>query len=246
MSAFEVSTDHIDVLLTAGLYLPWRCGGDVRWMAANPCAETLVERQLNEGNAGSVGAMLLAENRVSVNSRYCEDEWEQPYIYVPIPGKPLLVIVLKAIACYEYQSCEHPGWEASEARAFCDALRRHVIASLPGYDEAPWAIVGRKVFGGSAAPTLRPNGARFALGRVAATRGAVRLMAELECEPVALLERHQAGDWGDLGPDDIAANNQALEIGERLFSSYGAEGKRLWVITEADRSSTTILLPEEY
>ena len=59
--------------------------------------------------------------------------------------------------------------------------------------------------------------------------------------------RHMAGDWGDVDEEDKAANDQALTDGSRLLSAYRtAAAKKLWIITEADRSATTILLPEEY
>jgi hypothetical protein len=61
------------------------------------------------------------------------------------------------------------------------------------------------------------------------------------------LSRHKDGDWGDLGPEDKAANDQALVCGERLFSAYTREElPKIWIITEADRSATTTLFPEEY
>ncbi|WP_437222698.1 hypothetical protein SH661x_002900 [Planctomicrobium sp. SH661] len=61
------------------------------------------------------------------------------------------------------------------------------------------------------------------------------------------LKRHLSGDWGDCDPEDAAANEQALLDGDRLLSVYhAADGTKLWIITEADRSATTVLLPEEY
>jgi hypothetical protein len=48
--------------------------------------------------------------------------------------------LLNAVHCYEYQACEHPGWETSEAHAFCKALERRLISKLPGYNDGPWAI----------------------------------------------------------------------------------------------------------
>lgn len=62
-----------------------------------------------------------------------------------------------------------------------------------------------------------------------------------------LLNRHQTGDWGDLSSSDKKANDLAAENGgERIISSYATEFGKVWVITEADRSVTTVLLPEEY
>lgn len=61
------------------------------------------------------------------------------------------------------------------------------------------------------------------------------------------LNRHRKGDWGDVPPEDAESNNIALNTDGRLISSYkDREGKKFWIITEADRSTTTVLLPEEY
>lgn len=87
----------------------------------------------------------------------------------------------------------------------------------------------------------------LALGQTVATPGALAAMQQLEVSPLALLSRHQRGDCGDLGEEDKQTNEQALACGGRVFSSYQvAEAVKFWVITEADRSATTILLPEEY
>ena len=71
-------------------------------------------------------------------------------------------------------------------------------------------------------------------------------MARLGIDPIDLLSRHQTGDWGDMRPEDQGLNDQALRTGDRIFSVYGPDNDRLWVITEADRSATTILRPEDY
>lgn len=60
------------------------------------------------------------------------------------------------------------------------------------------------------------------------------------------LRRHASGDWGNVCPEDAEQNNESLQIGERLLSAYGEGSKRFWIITEADRSVTTILMPEDY
>lgn len=67
--------------------------------------------------------------------------------------------------------------------------------------------------------------------------------------PTLYLKRHLAGDWGELTDDDKQANQQALKYGDRLFSGYdicAGDETRLWIITEADRSVTTLLLPDDY
>jgi hypothetical protein len=84
--------------------------------------------------------------------------------------------------------------------------------------------------------------ATFNLGAVVATPGAI----DLDVDLAGLLARHASGDWGDLRAFDRRENNRAIKTGERLFSAYETPAGRLWVITEADRSSTCILLPEEY
>ena len=86
---------------------------------------------------------------------------------------------------------------------------------------------------------------RFPLGRTVITRGALDALDETDVR--AGIARHALGDWGDLCPDDKQANNDALSAGARLLSAYhtGA-GRKFWIITEADRSVTTVLLPEEY
>jgi hypothetical protein len=88
--------------------------------------------------------------------------------------------------------------------------------------------------------------ALFQLGAVVMTQGAKRLMEELGLDPVHYLARHVTGDWGDLDEHDKNANGVAVAQGERILSAYGTGDSKLWVITEADRSATTILLPSEY
>ena len=89
---------------------------------------------------------------------------------------------------------------------------------------------------------------RFALGLLVATPGALALAREHGVDVLALLRRHRAGDWGAVGRDDALANDLALDPAcpARLLSAYDTPGGRLWVITEADRSATTVLLPSEY
>jgi hypothetical protein len=87
--------------------------------------------------------------------------------------------------------------------------------------------------------------AKFTLGTVVATPGALEAISRHEL--VTAIQRHAQGDWGEVDPHDHRQNEQALESGLRLFSVYRTlGGEKFWVITEADRSSTTILLPSEY
>ena len=87
----------------------------------------------------------------------------------------------------------------------------------------------------------------FSLGRVVAAPAALEALAEGSEDPYLYLGRHVTGDWGDLDREDHAANTLALMTGERILSAYRtSRDAKLWVITEADRSSTCLLLPDEY
>ena len=87
----------------------------------------------------------------------------------------------------------------------------------------------------------------FPLGRVVATPGALEALQAAEQDPQGLLDRHAQGDWGDLEEADRQENQLSLEQGFRILSAYILNTEvKVWVITEADRSATTILLPEEY
>ena len=80
-----------------------------------------------------------------------------------------------------------------------------------------------------------------------ATPGALRALDAAGVAALAYIARHQCGDWGDVDAEDARANDQALVNGTRLFSVYTLPtGVRVWVITEWDRSATTLLLPDEY
>ncbi len=88
---------------------------------------------------------------------------------------------------------------------------------------------------------------RFPLGGVVATPGALRALEKAEQLPAEFLDRHVNGDWGDVPEDDKQENEFSVEHGFRILSAYTTSaGDRIWIITEADRSATTILLPSEY
>jgi hypothetical protein len=88
----------------------------------------------------------------------------------------------------------------------------------------------------------------FWLGHVGATLGALDLLDRTGTDASTLLHRHQSGDWGSICETNGTANDDALRMGGRLLSAYelGPRRERLWIITEADRSTSTLLLPEEY
>ena len=87
----------------------------------------------------------------------------------------------------------------------------------------------------------------FSLGQLVATPGALALLAGVGENPATLLGRHQGGDWGEVPPEDARENELSVLRGFRILSSYqvGESDRRVWVITEVDRSSTCILLPED-
>ena len=84
------------------------------------------------------------------------------------------------------------------------------------------------------------------LGKVVATPGALNVLLEAGEDPVRYLTRHSSGDWGDLDVHDRRENELSLKHGWRIVSSYPIGDGCVWIITEADRSVTTILLPEDY
>lgn len=140
MSAFVVGTDHIDYLVQAAI-----CYGRGGYVSYG-------QRRVGLDIADEVGADLLRENILSVMYRYPDSAVDNLPGPIPTPrpdeyryhegGLPKLepVQVLQAIACYGYQSCEHPGWEASEAYRFCEHLKAAAIRQLPGYDTVAWEV----------------------------------------------------------------------------------------------------------
>lgn len=87
----------------------------------------------------------------------------------------------------------------------------------------------------------------FDPGQVVATPEAIVAIEFAHASAIELLRRHLIGDWTEMEEDDRKANEAALQDGSRIFSAYTlADGTRIWVITEADRSSTCILLPSDY
>jgi hypothetical protein len=148
MSAWIVNKQHIDTLIQAALTADRYNGPVFTWYDGND-----QRQQLTAANADETGRMLWLECQKSVASRYPGDRdggWPGPigltlskinsYRYKPVNGHVVAVSVLKQIDCYEYQSCEHDGWTKSDAHAFCQALRKKMIAMVPGYEEAPWGV----------------------------------------------------------------------------------------------------------
>ena len=99
----------------------------------------------------------------------------------------------------------------------------------------------------AAVPVLPARTGLFELGELAATPNAMAAIITAGKKPNDFLVRHVAGDWSEMAEEDRATNSNAVLRGGRIFSSYAvSRDVRIWVITEADRSVTSILLPSEY
>ena len=93
----------------------------------------------------------------------------------------------------------------------------------------------------------QPSVTRFTLGQTYVTPGAEEALMIAGQTVIEFFRRHMSNDWGELSEEDVRENELSLKEGFRLLSAYRtAKGQKLWIITEADRSSTTILLPSEY
>ena len=91
------------------------------------------------------------------------------------------------------------------------------------------------------------SGIKFEPGQIVATPGALAAFEASGEEPLTFLHRHLSGDWGDLSAGDKQENELSVREGFRILSAYTlSDGTKIWIITEADRSATTFLLPEEY
>jgi hypothetical protein len=109
------------------------------------------------------------------------------------------------------------------------------------------AFEGQDSFDREAAAGVVPAAPLFPLGTIVLTPGAITALLTAKTTPAALVERHEAGDWGTIGADDAAESALSLAHGFRVMSVYElTTGTTVWIITEADRSVTTLLLPEEY
>jgi hypothetical protein len=88
----------------------------------------------------------------------------------------------------------------------------------------------------------------FECGQLVATPAALKTLERAGVDPLGLLARHLSGDWGNVDADDALANTEGVRTGDRLLSAYDVlpGGESVWIITEGDRSVTTILLPEDY
>lgn len=158
MSAFLVNRRHIDVLVSLALNGPtdqrgmpttrrdqWDCYRP-RWIIGGKLRGVHDDATTYSGEEYSptdLGRMVWRENLASVQYRYADesDVWMESVELYEYRAPGCRVTVgdgMKALDCYEYQSCEHPEWEASEAHAFCRSLRLRLCSMVPGYSDGPW------------------------------------------------------------------------------------------------------------
>lgn len=86
----------------------------------------------------------------------------------------------------------------------------------------------------------------FSLGRLSITPAAQKIIESLDLDPIMFVLRHAKGEWGDLSDQDKAENELSVKQGFRILSAYETTAGKIWVITEADRSQTMVLLPSDY
>lgn len=133
MSAWIVTKEHINYLLHSMMYKP----GSFPFSFYFNGKQTVVTSM----NASKIGQILWEENHKSINHRYNLDDKTPKYKFTQFMLNAIdPVVAFKQIDCYDYQSCEHPGWEKSKAKVICEALRSYLIGRLEGYDDAPWGI----------------------------------------------------------------------------------------------------------
>jgi hypothetical protein len=150
MSAFILGKDHIDYLVTAAIDL-----GTNGWYGVY-FTTWGVRCRVDITSCDTVGTMLIKENIASVQYRYHGESLDtlpgpidktelldyEYHRFRPFDGHDIDTIaqVVKAVACYEYQACEHPEWEDSGAKRVCDAIVKGYIMRLPGYEDAQWEV----------------------------------------------------------------------------------------------------------
>ena len=167
MSAWIVDKHHIDLLVRAALHYGrspgehtpqglswWRVDADGSFDGWNEVSTYRTDGDDHKRyvTPDELGQMLVMENVASVSYRYSEPPttgnlpgptdcyYLEPYTYQDPHRLFTPAEVFKAINCYDYQSCEHPTWQQSEAYAFCTALRQAACTHVEGYAEAPWGF----------------------------------------------------------------------------------------------------------
>ena len=126
-----------------------------------------------------------------------------------------------------------------------EAIRQALVPLLAAPPAVTLAMAWDDTRTGWVSTMVRPP--RLALGQIVATRGALRALEEAEQDAMPFVARHQSGDWGEVPEEDRQENEVSVQQGFRVLSAYTlSTDVKIWIITEADWSATTILLPEEY
>jgi len=126
-----------------------------------------------------------------------------------------------------------------------EQIRQALRPLLTAPPAATFAMAWDGTSGSWVSTIVRPL--KFLLGQLVMTRGAIEALAEAGQSPMEFVQRHQSGDWGEVPEEDKRENDFSITHGYRILSAYRTtRDVRIWVLTEADRSATTILLPDEY
>ena len=126
----------------------------------------------------------------------------------------------------------------------CAVLLNALIADIDWAALAEFVLSVAESESKDAVPAIITGNARFFTDRITVTKGAALMLDRTEISEA--IAKHLEGDWGSVPQEDREENERSLTAGGRLMSAFGDGGKRVWVITEGDRSATTVLLPEEY
>lgn len=163
--------------------------------------------------------------------------WVEQYAAVLVTAvQPVTGVAVVAMGGYAVVTLEGPGGRVLAA----------FTALTPEEAEAHVAALTAQ-FPTTAHPAQSVAPRHVPLGQVAITHAAHDVLQRSRKDARMFLQRHVRGDWGDLSPADAQANDHALQHGGRLLSAYAlADAETLWIITEADRSATTLLLPSDY
>ena len=148
MSVIHLPNAHINLLVWAAREYGTRLGRRfITRTTETPAEDNHVEtdaygtyRELTPGAENEYATLLTSAHTASSNPRYNQRARSAVLYTEPAFTHREPLAVLKAISSYEYQTCEMPNWDTSEARTFCTNLREHLISHLPGYDAHPWII----------------------------------------------------------------------------------------------------------
>jgi hypothetical protein len=204
----------------------WRSSGQ-HHQAINETANNLKAKGLSKAQTLiSLSNQSTMKNQLDTNMNLPQTQREAKQAYLDKQQEQML---------YRYEKA------ASDER---NAIIKHVDSFLSTCNQDQktfWLKFRRKL------EKLNESTILFPLGNVYMTPGAQEALEESNELPINFLKMHQTGNWGIVGKEDWQENDFSVKNGYRILSAYKtAQGVKLWLITEADRSATTILLPEDY